>query len=158
MGHEATKQFWKSSHFENMTAVFLLRCQNSLRQISPEKSPFQAWINKDFNQHLVVTFDSINNFTHQAPQNDRLNLSFVKDIHSVAKKWPQIVEKWPFLKLKFSGFFSPKIENRVVKTNCDLYGSFWSNKDLDMLGISKWSSEPQFYERYKCSWWKDGQL
>jgi hypothetical protein len=26
------KYFWKNNHFENMTAVFLLRCQNSLRQ------------------------------------------------------------------------------------------------------------------------------
>ena len=41
MGHEATKQFLKSSHFENMAAVFVLRCQNSLRQISCEKRHFQ---------------------------------------------------------------------------------------------------------------------
>ena len=30
--HEITKEFWKNSHFENMTAGFLLRCQNSLWQ------------------------------------------------------------------------------------------------------------------------------
>ena len=29
--HESSKEFWKISHFENMTAGFLLRCQNSLR-------------------------------------------------------------------------------------------------------------------------------
>ena len=29
--HEITKEFWKMSHFWNMTAGFLLRCQNSLR-------------------------------------------------------------------------------------------------------------------------------
>ena len=28
--HEIPKEFWKNSHFENMTAGFLLRCQNSL--------------------------------------------------------------------------------------------------------------------------------
>ena len=31
MAHDITKEFWKNSHFENMTAGFLLRCQNSLR-------------------------------------------------------------------------------------------------------------------------------
>ena len=29
--------------------------------------------------------------------------------------------------------------------------SFWSNKDLDTLSTSKWSSESQFCERYLCS-------
>ena len=29
--HEITKEFWKNSHFENVRADFLLRCQNSLR-------------------------------------------------------------------------------------------------------------------------------
>ena len=29
----------------------------------------------------VITFDQIKMQTHSAPQNDRLNLSFVKDIH-----------------------------------------------------------------------------
>ena len=43
--------------------------------------------------------------THQAPQNDRLNLSFVKDINVVAKKWPKMVIKWPFMSCKFLGFF-----------------------------------------------------
>ena len=28
---EFTKEFWKNSHFENVRADFLLRCQNSLR-------------------------------------------------------------------------------------------------------------------------------
>ena len=31
VAHEITKEFWKNSHFENMTADFLLRWQNSLR-------------------------------------------------------------------------------------------------------------------------------
>ena len=29
--HEIIKEFWKNSHFENMSAGFLLRCQNTLR-------------------------------------------------------------------------------------------------------------------------------
>ena len=28
LAHEITKEFWKNIHFENMTAAFLLRCQN----------------------------------------------------------------------------------------------------------------------------------
>ena len=33
----------------------------------------------------VITFDQIKIQTHSAPQNDRLNFSFVKDIHVVGK-------------------------------------------------------------------------
>jgi hypothetical protein len=40
--HESPKEFWKNSHFENMRADFLRRCQNSLRQNSPEMMHFQA--------------------------------------------------------------------------------------------------------------------
>jgi hypothetical protein len=43
------------------------------------------------------------------------------------KKLPQKVEKWPFLKLKFSGFFLPKLKITVVKSICDLCRSFLSN-------------------------------
>ena len=32
VSHESLKEFWKNSHFENMRADFLRRCQNSLRQ------------------------------------------------------------------------------------------------------------------------------
>jgi hypothetical protein len=49
---------------------------------------FQAWKNKGFIQYFVVYFDPIKIFTHKAPQKDRLNLSFVKAIYVVAKKWP----------------------------------------------------------------------
>jgi len=44
---------------------------------------FQARKNKDFNQYFVVAFDPIKTSTHFAPQNDRWNLSFVKDIYVV---------------------------------------------------------------------------
>ena len=52
---------------------------------------FQARKNTDFNQYFVVAFDPIKISTHYAPQNDRWNLSFVKDIYAVAKKNDQ---KW----------------------------------------------------------------
>ena len=60
---------------------------------------------EDCNQYYVVVFDPIEIFTYQAPQNDRQNLSFVKVLYIVAKKWPEMLLKWPFLKLKFSNFF-----------------------------------------------------
>ena len=31
VAHDITKEFWKNNHYENTTAGFLLRCQNSLR-------------------------------------------------------------------------------------------------------------------------------
>ena len=42
VSHESSKEFWKNSHFENMRADFLMRCQNLLRQTSPEMMHFQA--------------------------------------------------------------------------------------------------------------------
>ena len=41
---------------------------------------------EDCNQYYVVAFDPIKIFTYLAPQNDRLNLNFVKDIYVIAKK------------------------------------------------------------------------
>ena len=55
--------------------------------------------------------------TLKAPQNDRLNLSFVKDFFVVAKKWPEMVIKLPFMSHKFSFFFSYKIEKTETKKN-----------------------------------------
>ena len=48
--------------------------------------------------------------THSLPQNDGLNLSFVKDINVVAKKWPKMVVKWPFMSCKFPDFFLKKLK------------------------------------------------
>ena len=42
VSHESLKEFWENSYFENMRADFLLRCQTSLRQTSPEMMHFQA--------------------------------------------------------------------------------------------------------------------
>jgi hypothetical protein len=43
MAHDIPKEFLKNSHFENMTAGFLLRCQNLTRQITSKMMHFQAW-------------------------------------------------------------------------------------------------------------------
>ena len=48
-------------------------------------------------EFCVITFDSIKIETHLAPQNDRLNLSFVKDEIQVAKKWPEMVQRAIYL-------------------------------------------------------------
>jgi hypothetical protein len=40
MAHEITKEFLKNTRFVNMTAGFLLRCQNLLRQITPKMMHF----------------------------------------------------------------------------------------------------------------------
>ena len=86
MTNESQKEFWKNRLFENTRASFLLRCQNSLRQNSPEMMHFQAWKEKEFNQYCVVAFDPNEIYTHWAPQNDCLNLSFVEDTYVVAKR------------------------------------------------------------------------
>ena len=36
--HESPKEFWKNSHFENMRASFLLKCENSLRFLPLKKN------------------------------------------------------------------------------------------------------------------------
>ena len=40
--HERSKEFLENSYFENMKAGFLQKCQNSLRQTSPEMMHFQT--------------------------------------------------------------------------------------------------------------------
>ena len=58
MANGITKEFWKNIHFENMTAGFLQRCQNSLRRITPEMMHFHAWKKIDFHKYclLIVIF------------------------------------------------------------------------------------------------------
>ena len=72
----------------------------------------------------VIAFDSIKIQTQQAPQNDRLNLSFVKDICVVAKKMTTNCQKWQFLKLKFSKKILQKLKNTLVKHFFDLCHRF----------------------------------
>ena len=144
MGVDINKEIWKNSHFENMTAGFLQRCQNLLRRFTPEMIHFQAWKKEILNNNNVIDFDPIKIQTCLAPHNDRQHLLFVKDIYVDAKKWPQKVLNGHFWNLNFQIFFLPKLKNTILKTNCDLCCSFWSNKDSDMFSPSKWLSEPKF--------------
>ena len=73
---------------------------------------FQARKNTDFNQYFVVAFDPIKISTHYAPQNDRWNLSFVKDIYVVAKKMTKYGQKTAIYESKIIRIFS-KIEKKV---------------------------------------------
>ena len=43
VAHDIIKEFSKNSHFEIMTAGFVLRCQNSLQQTTIEIMHFQGW-------------------------------------------------------------------------------------------------------------------
>ena len=61
-----------------------------------------------------MSFDPIEIQTHQAPQNDRLNLSFFKDLNVVGEEWPERVVKWSFLSCKFSGFFLQNCKKREI--------------------------------------------
>ena len=49
---------------------------------------------------FVITFEPINFWTCSAPQNDRLNFSFVKDTHIVGEKWLEMVVKQTFMVVK----------------------------------------------------------
>ena len=51
----------------------------------------------------VIISEPIDIKTCLAPKNDRLNLSFVKDVHTISKKWPKMVVKRPFISCNFLG-------------------------------------------------------
>ena len=52
---------------------------------------------------FVITFVPIKIQTCSAPQNDRPNLSFVKDKRVVGQTWPDLVQKWLFISCYFLG-------------------------------------------------------
>ena len=52
MGHDSNKEFWKSTHFKNMTDGFLLRYQNLLQYFTSEMMHFQAWKNKYLSNNM----------------------------------------------------------------------------------------------------------
>ena len=43
----------------------------------------------------VITFDPVKTLIGWAHQNDLQNLSFVKAINVVVKKWPEMIVQWP---------------------------------------------------------------
>ena len=62
----------------------------------------------------VIAFDPIEIQTQQAPQNDCLNLSVLKDFNVVGEKGPERVVKWPFFSCIFSGFFLQNCKKREM--------------------------------------------
>ena len=56
-----------------------------------------------------IALEPIKLQNHSASQNDRLNLSFVKDTYIVAKKWPEMVKNGYF----WNFFFPYKIEKHI---------------------------------------------
>ena len=74
--------------------------------------------------NYVLDFDPIKMLTDEATQNDKLDLSFVKDVEVVAKKWPTMVLKWPFMSCKFPGFFLTKLKIKGNKKKCNFCHSF----------------------------------
>ena len=81
---------------------------------------FQAWKKKDFNQYYVVAFDTIKIYTHLAPQNDRQNLSSVKDIYVVAKKMTRNGRKMAIFEIEMFIFFLTKLKNTDDGKICNL--------------------------------------
>ena len=77
-----------------------------------------------FNNHYVIAFDPIKIQTCLTPHYDRQHLIFVNNSYEDAKQMTTKGPKWPFLKLKFSDFFLPKLKNTIFKANCDLCCSF----------------------------------
>ena len=80
MSHESLKEFWKNTHFENMRAGFLCGVKIHFSKLTLEMMHFQPW-KKMFCQFYVLVLDPIEIRT----QNDRLELSFVKDFNVVAE-------------------------------------------------------------------------
>ena len=62
----------RKNHQKQYTRIFFLQNRTKTKM---EKIAF-----------CVITFDPIKIQTHSAPQNDRLNFSFVKDTHVVGEK------------------------------------------------------------------------
>ena len=94
------KNFEKIAILKTRELVFFWVVKTHFGKIAPNDA-FSGIKKKDFNHYYVVAFDPNKIYTHWVPQNDRLNLSFVKDVYVVAKKWPEIVKKCLFLRLKF---------------------------------------------------------
>ena len=63
---------------------------------------------------FVITFVPIKIQTHLAPQNDHLNLNFVKDEHVVGKKRPDMVINFPFISCYFLGVHRTRTQLQVT--------------------------------------------
>ena len=111
MFHENLKEFWKNSHFEKMRAGFLLFCKNLLRQTTPWKDAMKT---KCF-ANLCLALDPIETKTYQAPQNDGLDFSFVRDFYVIGDKMTWMIKKEVinFQKISFQNWKSRDSETFV---------------------------------------------
>ena len=79
-----------------------------IQRVNTEGETKEELRNKDRNfsaslVFCVITLEPIMIQTGSAPQNDSLNLSFVKDKHVVGKTCPGMVVAWPFISCYFLG-------------------------------------------------------
>ena len=82
--------------------------------------------------------------TQSAPQNDSLNLSFVKYVNVVAKEWPKVVIKCPFMSCKFPFFFLTYLNIKENNQNRDSCCSFDSIKILSCWALQNDSHNLSF--------------
>ena len=61
----------------------------------------------------MILFDQIKILTYKAPQNDCLELSFVKDFHADGKKMTRYGGKMAIYESKILSFFSSKIAKKM---------------------------------------------
>ena len=99
---------------------------------------------------FVITFVPIKIQTHSAPQNDRLDLSFVKDKHVADQKMARYGLKMAIYQLLF--FWN--LPNLHGASGYIWGHNFSPNLELGPLSTSKWPSEPQFCERYTHTYGK----
>ena len=121
--HESPKKFWKNSHFENMRADFLRRCQNSLRQTSPEMMHFQAWFlfQLRFCHCFWSNWDLDTLSTSKWPSRSQFCEIFLYSWRKNGQKWSRNGHLWV---KKFQIVF-PKLKKKAKRV---LHLCFWSFK------------------------------
>ena len=55
------------------------------------------YFSKKYIKGKNANFEPIEVQTFKAPQNDPLNLNFVKETYAIGKKWPEMAIKQPFI-------------------------------------------------------------
>ena len=71
----------------------------------------------------VITFDPIKIQTHSAPQNDRLNFSFVKDFFVLSWKMARNGRKW-IVNFIFFSYKIEKTETKLLVKKCEYVSIF----------------------------------
>ena len=114
-GMKAPKNFEKIAILKTQELVSFRGVKTDFGKIA------QKWgiKKKDFNKYYDVAFDPNKIYTHLAPQNDCLNLSFVKDIYVVAIKLARNDQKMAIFETWIYIFFLTKLKNTVDKQSCN---------------------------------------